>query len=227
MGGDEAFIDRWTTCDKCLQAFRNAGVEVDKYLENDASRHELAEIMYATFVKRICEVILACGKTPVVWEGFHEDTNHMIPRDALIVSWENYYQTTPQLQKAGFRLVNGSWCPMYVVTPNTHWTPEDIYNWNIYTWRPVHSKSPYAGRSLTIEPTEQVEGGMLLAWGDRIMSFYPVVAEGVREEQRLIEERTLPFAENVWNREKPLTWEAFEPKMQAVAALYENFRTNK
>jgi hexosaminidase len=227
MGGDEAFIDRWTTCDKCLQAFRNAGVEVDKYLENDASRHELAEIMYATFVKRICEVILACGKTPVVWEGFHEDTNHMIPRDALIVSWENYYQTTPQLQKAGFRLVNGSWCPMYVVTPNTHWTPEDIYNWNVYTWRPVHSKSPYAGRSLTIEPTEQVEGGMLLAWGDRIMSFYPVVAEGVREEQRLIEERTLPFAENVWNREKPLTWEAFEPKMQAVAALYENFRTNK
>ena len=44
--------------------------DVDKYLESDETRHDLAEIMYATFIKRICEVILACGKTPVVWEGF-------------------------------------------------------------------------------------------------------------------------------------------------------------
>ena len=227
MGGDEAFIDRWTTCDKCLNAFRQNGVDVDKYLENDTTRHDLAEIMYATFIKRICEVILSCGKTPVVWEGFREDTNHMIPHEAVIISWENYYQPTPQLLEGGFRLVNGSWCPMYVVTPNTHWSPEEIYNWDIFTWRPIHGKSPYAGKTLIIEPTDQVEGGMLLAWGDRIMHFYPNLPEGVREEQRLIEERALPFAENVWNRVKPTSWEEFSQRSARVAELYEAFRTHK
>ena len=228
MGGDEAAIDRWTSCDKCLNAFRNAGMEVDKYLETDESRHELAELMYATFIKRICEVILSCGKTPIVWEGFHEKMNHLIPREAVIVSWENYYQTTPQLLKAGFRILNGSWAPMYVVTPKRYWTPKEVYNWSIYYWQPVHPGSPYAGSSLTIEPTEQVEGGQLLAWGDWIMPSYPDnLAEGVREEQRLVEERTLCLTENVWNREKSLTWNEFRPTYEKVAALYETFRNNK
>ena len=228
MGGDEAFIDRWTTCEKCLSALRRDGVAVDKYLADDQHRHDLAEIMYATFVKRICEVILSCGKTPVVWEGFHEDTNHMIPREALIISWENYYQTTPQLLKAGFRILNGSWAPMYIVTPKRYWTPEEVYNWNIYTWQPVHPKSPYYGSSLTIEPTEQVEGGQLLAWGDWIMPSYPDdLAEGVREEQRLVEERVPCLTENVWNRVKPTDWTEFSGRMAQVAELYEAFRNNQ
>ena len=227
MGGDEACIDRWTTCDKCLNAFRQNGVDVDKYLADDKTRRDLAELMYATFIKRICEVILSCGKTPVVWEGFCEDTNHMIPREALIVSWENFYQTTPRLLEGGFRIVNGSWIPMYVVTPSVYWSPEDVYNWNIYTWKPYHPKSPYAGVGLTIEPTEQVEGGMLLAWGDHIKRKFPVLSEGIRREQQLMEERTMPFSENVWNREKPTDWEEFSQRMTAVSALYESFRNGK
>ena len=227
MGGDEAVIDRWTTCDKCLNAFQKSGVDVDKYLSSGETRHDLAELMYATFIKRICEVILACGKTPVVWEGFRADTNHLIPREALIVSWENFYQTTPQLLEGGFRLVNGSWIPMYVVTPVIHWSPEEIYNWSIYTWRPYHPRSPYAGGSLTIEPTEKVEGGMLLAWGDHIKRKFPVLSEGIRKEQQLVEERVPPFTENVWNREKPTDWNEFSTRMTAVASLYESFYNNK
>ena len=227
VGGDEAAIDRWTTCDKCLNAFRQNGVDVDKYLSSDELRQDLAEIMYATFIKRICEVIISCGKTPVVWEGFREDTNHMIPREALIISWENYYQTTPQLLAGGFRLVNGSWNPMYVVTPSIYWSPEEVYNWNIYTWCPVHPGSPYAGSTLKIEPTEQVEGGMLLAWGDHIKRKFPDLSKGIREEQRLVEERVLPFTENVWSREKPTDWVEFSERMTAVASLYESFRNGK
>jgi len=227
MGGDEAAIDRWTSCDKCLQAFRDAGVEVDKHLESDESRHELAELMYATFIKRICEVILACGKTPVVWEGFHKDMNHLIPKESVIVSWENLYQTTPELLEAGFRVVNGAWKPMYVVTPIVYWSPEEVYNWDVYTWGATHPGSPYNQNPLRIEPTMQVEGGQLLAWGDRIMENYPNVAEGVREEQRLMEERTPCLSENVWNRVKPTDWQEFSGRLAQVADLYETFRSNQ
>ena len=227
LGGDEAAIARWLDCDKCLNAFRSRGMDVDGYLATEEGKHELTELMYATFIKDICEVILDCGKTPVVWEGFHKSMNHLIPKESVIVSWENFYQTAPELLEAGFRVVNGAWKPMYVVTPVVYWSPEEIYNWNIYTWGAVHPGSPYNKEALRIQPTMQVEGGQLLAWGDQIVVKYPVVAEGVREEQRLVEERTPCLSENVWNREKPTDWAEFSGRMARVAELYESFSANK
>ena len=227
LGGDEAAIARWTTCEKCLAAFREKGVDVDKYLATEESTRELSELMYATFIKDICEVILSCGKTPVVWEGFHKSMNHLIPKESVIVSWENFYQTAPELLEAGFRVVNGAWKPMYVVTPVVYWSPEEVYNWNVYTWGAVHPGSPYNKEPLHIQPTMQVEGGQLLAWGDQIVAKYENVAEGVREEQRLMEERTPCLSENVWNREKPTDWAEFSGRMAQVAELYETFRNNK
>ncbi len=222
IGGDEAAIEKWTTCEKCLSASKNR--DVDTAMED---KHALAQIMYATFIAEMCDAVLAKGKTPVVWEGFAAEVNHLIPREAVVMSWENFYQTTPSLQAAGFRLINCSWAPMYVVTPVAYWSPEEIYNWSVYRWRPVHPGSPYLHTGLEIQPTRQVEGGQLLAWGDKIMEAYPNLPEGVREEQRLIEERTPALAEGTWHREKPTDWAEFAPRMQAVAALYEIFRNNK
>ncbi len=223
IGGDEAAIDKWTSCEKCLSAFKNRGVDVAM-----EDRHALSQIMYATFIREMCEVVLACGKTPVVWEGFAAEVNNLIPREAVIMSWENFYQVTPSLRAAGFRLVNCSWNPMYVVTPVVYWTPEEVYNWSVYKWKPVHPGSPYIRTGgLEIEPTMQVEGGQLLAWGDHIVKQFENVAEGVREEQRLIEERTPALAENTWNREKRTDWPEFSARMTAVAALYEAFRNGK
>ncbi len=222
IGGDEAAISKWTTCEKCLSAFRNRGIDVDM-----EDQRALSEIMYATFIREMCDAVIQCGKTPVVWEGFAEEVNYLIPREAVIMSWENFYQTTPRLQAAGFRLVNCSWSPMYIVTPAVYWKPEEVYNWSVYKWRPVHPGSPYLNTGLEIAPTDQVEGGQLLAWGDHIMRHYPHVAEGVREEQRLIEERTPALAEGTWHRVKPTDWSEFSARMQAVTALYEQFRNNK
>ena len=222
IGGDEAAIEKWTECEKCREAFRARGVDVD-----GMEPHALAEIMYATFIKEMCETVLAKGKTPVVWEGFAEEVNHIIPREAIIMSWENFYQTTPSLQAAGFRLVNCSWNPMYVVTPHTHWSPEQVWNWSVYKWIPVHPNSPYLNIGVELEPTNQVEGGQLLAWGDQIVKEFEDISEGVRVEQGLIEERTPALSEGTWHRQKPTDWENFSSRMADVNALYAKFRANK
>ncbi len=224
IGGDEAAIEKWTTCPKCLSAFRERGVDVDGLLKEQDGKSTLAQIMYATFIARMAGAVLSCGRTPVVWEGFGEAVNHMIPAETVVMSWENFYQVTPSLQKAGFRLLNCSWSPMYVVTPDVHWSPEEVYNWNVYTWHPVHGGSPYIKTGLVIPPTDQVEGGQLLAWGDKIMSSYPVVSEGVREEQRLIEERVPALSENTWNREKVSDYAEFSARCTRVSALYQRLR---
>ena len=227
VGGDEATILKWTTCDKCLAAFRERGVDVDKYLISEEGTKELSELMLATFVGDICNVVLDCGKTPVIWEGFHKSMNHLIPRESVVVSWENFYQTTPDLLEAGFRVVNGAWKPMYVVNPVVYWTPEEVYNWDVYTWGAVHPGSPYNQNPLHIEPTVQVEGGQLLAWGDQIERHYTDIPAGVLKEQQLVEERTPCLSENVWNRVKSNDWAEFSGRLEQVAKLYERFRNNK
>ena len=214
VGGDEAVIAKWTECPRCLDAYRARGVDVD-----GMDKGELSELMYATFVKRTCEAVLSCGKTPVVWEGFREEVNHLIPREAVIMSWENFYQTTPQLRDAGFRLVNCSWSPMYIVHPVTQWTPKEIYEWSVYTWNAVHPQSPYRNNPLTIEPTEQVEGGQLLEWGDHITREFPDIIEGVRGEQKKVEERAPALAENTWNRQKVSGYDEFADRCEQVAPL--------
>ncbi len=219
IGGDEAAIEKWTTCERCLASFRAHGVDVDM-----PDRHALAEIMYATFVQQMCLAVLACGKTPVVWEGFAAEVNHLIPREAVIMSWENFYQTTPSLQAAGFRLVNCSWNPMYVVTPVVAWPPREVFEWSVYRWKPVHPGSPYINSCLELEPTAQVEGGQLLAWGDHIMKNFPDVSEGTRAEFNLIAERTPALAEGTWHRVKPTDWEEFAARSKAVDRLYQALR---
>ncbi|MBQ9780874.1 MAG: beta-N-acetylhexosaminidase [Clostridia bacterium] len=214
MGGDEASIAKWCDDQGTLEAFRAKGVDVD-----GMDKQALAEYLYAAFIARICEKITACGKTPVVWEGFHESVNHMIPKNAVVMSWENFYQTTPSLQKAGFRLINCSWAPMYVVTPVAHWPLNEVYDWSIYKWRPVHPGSPYLHTGLEIEPTKQVEGGQLLAWGDHIPTRFENIDDGVRAEFDLMAERASALSENTWNVEKRCDFEAFSARHGHVSRL--------
>ena len=222
MGGDEAAIDKWLTDEPTVAAFRAAGVDVD-----GMEPHDLAQHMYASFIARVCQTILSCGKTPVVWEGFGESVNHMIPRETVVMSWENFYQTTPSLQAAGFRLVNCSWLPLYSVIPTINPTREQVYDWSVYKWRPAHKGSPYYPDGMEIQPTTQVEGGQLLAWGDVLESSYPVVAEGVRVEQALLESNAPALAENLWNRSKVSDWEEFSERAAKVDEIYAAFRAGK
>ncbi len=222
IGGDEAAIDKWVDCPRCLEAFRARGVDVEH-----TDRHALAEIMYATFIREMCTDVLDCGKIPVIWEGFAAEVNHLIPREAVVMSWENFYQTTPSLLAAGFRVVNCSWAPLYVVAPVVERPVREVYDWTVYRWQPVHPQSPYLQGGLTVDPTEQIEGGQLLAWGDQIERSYPTVTEGVRDEQRIVTERTPALAENTWNRIKQTTWEEFEVCAERVQGLYMRLRAGK
>ena len=214
MGGDEADIAKWTEDEDTLAAFRSRGVAVDTM-----DKQALSEYLYAAFIARICHKITACGKTPVVWEGFHKSVNHMIPKNAVVMSWENFYQTTPDLQAAGFRLINCSWAPMYVVTPVAYWPLNEVYDWSIYRWRPVHPGSPYLHAGLTIEPTNQVEGGQLLAWGDHIPTRFDNIDDGVQAEFDLMAERASALSENTWNIEKRCDFEAFSQRFHHVNQL--------
>ena len=197
IGGDEATISLWLQCDKCLETYRKQ----DPHFIGMTDDEKLA-VMYAGFITRVADVVFDHGMTPVVWEGFPAEANEYVSKDILVISWENYYQTTPSLLESGFNVVNASWNPMYIVTPQTHWTANEIYEWNIYTWKAIHPDSPYRETPLVIEPTEQVKGGILLAWGDQLSAMQDP-DPGIKEEQKLIEERIPFLSYNTWNLDAP------------------------
>ena len=93
----------------------------------------------------------------------------------------------------------------------------------------MHGGSPYLD-GLTVEPTDQVMGGQLLAWGDAIMTAYADnLEEGIRQEQKLLLERLPALAENTWNvADKEITYEAFtaayEEANKDLAKILRNFK---
>lgn len=202
IGGDEANLKNWLNCPRCMEYARSIGIDTEK-----STGEEICDKLYVNFIGRMVDAVKSKGRIPIVWEGFPKHMNDFVKRDIVVMSWENYYQVTPDLLEAGFEIINCSWNPMYIVAPDVKWTPEEISDWSIFTWRPVHPGSPYIGKTYTCEPTDQVLGGQLLAWGDRVISLYEGnETEGARVELKLLLERIPYLAQNTWNTDCGLVY---------------------
>ena len=163
--------------------------------------------MLAHFVSRIGNVVFKNEKTPIVWEGFAKD-NDMVSKDIIVMSWENYYQITPDLLEGGFTIINCSWNPMYVVTPVAKWPGGSSEGY--FSWKPVHPQSPYIKTGgIKIEPHDKVNWRTIAGMGDHIEKQFENVEDGVKEEMRLLLERLPALSENTWNKEKTRTFEEF------------------
>ncbi len=152
IGGDEANIDVWNYCSHSKKFMQDNGIE---------DVHEL----YAEFVARIAKMVIDLGRTPIVWEGFSEKGAHRVPKETIVIAWESHYNLAPDLLKQGFKIINASWQPMYIV-PNLRlrWGFEDILNWNVYNWQHWWEHSVARDNPINIEPTDDCLGGILCVW---------------------------------------------------------------
>ena len=157
VGGDEANIAAWENCTDCVAYMEKEGIN-GKYP------------LYTRFVKDITDMILALGKTPIVWEGFPKEGAETISRDVIVTAWESYYHLPNELIEEGFTVTNSSWEPLYIVPPTHHkvpggrWYPKDILNWSKFTWKNWNPKTAAYEKPIVVEPTDQVIGGTFCAW---------------------------------------------------------------
>ena len=195
LGGDEAAIARWDECEGCRAYMAEHG------LDN-------VHATYAHFLQRVTDMVLDMGRTPVIWEGFSKEYNDMISKKVIVVAWESYYQLAPDLLEGGFTIFNCSWKPLYIVTPKTHWSPAEILDWNIYTWRHWWPNSVASRQEIVVPETSPVLGGQICAWGDGLGAF-PSNEEASRTEFSLIRERIPALAEKTWNVHSTLSEDDF------------------
>ncbi len=153
IGCDEAKHENWAHCTHCKDYMKRQGIDSTKKL-------------YSHFVEKIVDMCISLGKTPIVWEGFPYEGTENISRDCIVVAWESHYQLAPELLESGFKIINASWKPLYIVQPHhksLQWSVTDG-DWNVYKWQHFMAMSAAYPDGIVVEPTEDVLGGMLCQW---------------------------------------------------------------
>ncbi|MBE6691074.1 MAG: hypothetical protein E7590_07330 [Ruminococcaceae bacterium] len=182
IGGDEAAIKLWNTCADTRAYMKEKGI-TDVYE------------LYSEYVGRVTDYILSLGRTPMVWEGFPVLGSERIDRRTVVIAWESHYQLAPELLKAGFRIINASWQPLYLVPSLTkRWSFWDILNWNVYNWQHWWEHSVATLNPITVPATDKVLGSILCSWE---MTY--------EQEMGRVLENLLAMSERVWNVERVLT----------------------
>ncbi|MBQ4349953.1 MAG: family 20 glycosylhydrolase [Clostridia bacterium] len=185
IGGDEASIGAWENCPRTQDFMKENGI---------ADIHE----MYAEYIRILTDTILSLGRTPVVWEGFGKAYNDRIDKRTIVIAWESYYQPAYDLAASGFTLINCSWKPLYIVTPDTHWSPEEIAAHDPWRWDHWWKKSAAYPDGYRIDRQYPVLGCQLCAWGDRLAGMENW-EDGIRRERELIAERLPALCGKLWH----------------------------
>lgn len=121
MGGDEADYALADQHPDFQAAFKRLGLP-------DKSQHQL----YRRFIGLVNEMAKRRGKKLIVWEGFgrEPDSPFPIPKDVLVMEFENAYYAPTDLLADGYQLVNASWTPLYVVNQHV-WQAKKVYDWDL------------------------------------------------------------------------------------------------
>ena len=154
IGGDEANIRVWDSCPDCREYMKKNGID---------GIYEL----YSEFVGRTARAVIDLGRAPIVWEGFPKEGISHIPKETVVIAWETMYHMPYDLIAEGFKVINASWKPLYVVPnpePRFNWGISEILDWSVYNWQHWYEKSAAYLSPISVEPTEQVIGAMLCLW---------------------------------------------------------------
>jgi len=192
IGGDEADL---------AFADQNEFFQAAEKKHNLPDRHEL----YRLFVVRMNEIVKKNRKQMIVWEGFGRGGKVEIPRDIIVMAYEIRFYRPDDLVKDGYRVVNASWTPLYVVNNNVR-PPEEIYAWNLYQFKPFGAKPTDQG---TILPANDlVIGAQMCAW-----------EQPQQVELPSLRSRLPAMSERVWNPAADKDFADFRKRFDATDKL--------
>lgn len=185
------------------------------------------------FLQAMNKHVRKAGRRLMVWEGFHGAPTRALPATGedhiIVMAWESTYNAPWDLLNAGYKLINASWRPLYVVgtgnpihpgaSSGRKFPPEEIYHWDKNTFmhwepgRPVYEDSgprdevegDHEWSATLIGKENQIMGGQLLFWEQTQET---VVIE--------LKSRLAPLAERLWNPRKEESFTSFKDRSDEV-----------
>ena len=193
IGGDEANIKAWKYCPDCLKYMEENGIE-DEYE------------LYSDFIGRVSQMVLDMGRTPIVWEGFPKKCTERVPKDTIVIAWESHYHLVTDLLEEGFRVINATWQPLYIVNSLTQrWGPKDIMNWNVYNWQHWWPNSYARLNPINVQPTDKVLGAQICSWNTTF-----------EQDINMVMENTMALSERLWTVERLWDDNGFKPRYKSL-----------
>jgi hexosaminidase len=167
LGGDEVRVDGWQ-----LQGEERAFLR----------RHHLQgpTKLYHYFLARSQEIVHALGREAAFWEGFTGcgafGNDGRIAAGTPVYAWDSTRNPAEQLAANGFRVINASFAPLYVIgggqprrphVAQSRWPPADVYAWSRSHWGhrdPDHPLARRGGSAVPEQVLSAIEGGQLCVW---------------------------------------------------------------
>ncbi|MEQ1821486.1 MAG: family 20 glycosylhydrolase [Fimbriimonadaceae bacterium] len=196
MGGDEADIANADQHKDFFAAFKALGLP-------EKSQQEI----FRRFLIQVNEIVKKRNKQLIVWEGFGRDSNSRfpIPKDILVMEFENAYYAPTELIEDGYSVINASWTPLYVV--NRHvWPVQKVYEWDL--GRFGRFSNLYGTTAWFRTPdVSKIEGAQICSW------------EGPEESEiENLRRIVSAMAERVWNP-SVVHFAEFEPRLKQTDQL--------
>ena len=140
IGGDEADL---------ALADQNVDFKAAMKKYDLPNQHEL----YRRFLCQMDEIVKKHGKQMIVWEGFGRYGKVPIPKDVVVMTYEIRFYLPQDLIDDGYKIINASWTPLYVVNANCR-PPAEIYAWNRLQFKPFGAKPEDKGQ--LVQPGKSV-----------------------------------------------------------------------
>ena len=197
--------------------------DVKKFMEKNNLGSDIHEL-YRYFIVRMNNFFKSKGKQMFVWEGFSRNGKIEIPRDITVFEFESLYNLPNHLVEDGYKLVNTSWKPLYVVRsgnpdPNVlplKWGPERIYEWNMWRWETWYYKSPAYKKPIQLDRNKNVIGAQMCSWEQTDESEVPSLRK-----------RLPSFVERIWNVDKKVEFDVFFEKVNKTDIVLSEIISDK
>ena len=186
IGGDEADL---------ALADQNVDFQAAMKKYGLPNQHEL----YRQFLCRMNEIVKKHGKQMIVWEGFGRHGKIQIPKDIIVMSYEIRFYLPQDLVEDGYKVINASWTPLYVVNDNRR-PPSEIYAWNLRQFKPFGAKAADTG--IVAPRSANVIGAQICAWEQPERLELP--------NERL---RVPAMIERIWNPAAGKSYDDFERRL--------------
>jgi hexosaminidase len=175
----------------CDEVF-GQGMEDDPDIRRYMALHHLhsMEELYQQYIVRVNSLVKKHGKQAIVWSGFQKAVAVKIPNDILVMEYETSNYAPQELINDGYRIINASFKPLYVVN-NQRWDADSIYeNWDAFTWQ-MPGNLPGKDKGIHIAPAAKVAGGSMSSW-----------EQSERKEIPSLRRRLAAMSERLWNAKK-------------------------
>jgi hexosaminidase len=131
LGADEVSYSG-TRCRGCATGMKDEGFQD-------------ADPLFNHFINRMNGFLKGKGRQVLVWEGFSPTADPIVDRDILVCPFDVKHagKMPDDYFKAGYRVLNTSWSPLYVADRISMTTPEDMALWSPFMFGAGRSPQPF------------------------------------------------------------------------------------